>query len=338
MKYLLSLMIIGALQLQASAQTFQAKNNAKSSDKTSKPVAVAPIVPTSTINEEANTIAEKRERDQQMLLPISDKAARRSYPLEASYIKTTHIIFPSKVIYVDLGSDGIIVDKADPTDNVLRIKANKLGFEQTTLVVITEEGKYYPFLVDFNDNPKVLHLNIAGNSELDQQYANHSASLRSGAWEGITMGESNLNAEEMKDLSGKILHNKRFIKDVGVMKMRMSFILQGVYVHDKTMFLHVKLENRSDIDFQIDFLKFFIKDREVTKRMAAQEIEVPSYYQHPVANKRVAHRGDLTLVFALPLVTYEEDKVLEVQLYEEKGGRHLRFELDSDVIMRARGL
>ena len=334
MKYLITLMILGALQLQVSAQTYQAKNTkTTTTNKSVQPV--APVTPVAS--EPVTTVAEKRA-PQHMLLPISDKAVRKSYPLEASYIKTTHIIFPSKIIYVDLGSDGIIVDKADPTDNVLRIKANKLGFEQTTLVVITEEGKYYPFLVDFNDNPNILHLNIAGNTQLDQQYASYSGSLRSGAWEGITMEESTFNAEEMRDLAGKIIHKKRFIKDVGVMKMRMSFVLQGVYVHDKTMFLHVKLENRSDINYQIDFLKLFIKDRHVTKRMAAQEVEVPTYYQHPVSNSIVPNKGDLTLVFAIPLVTYEEDKVLEVQLYESRGGRHLRFELDSDVIMRAKGL
>jgi conjugative transposon TraN protein len=319
MKHLLIPIILGALPLQGASQTFQAKNE--------RPLAGA----------SPPVIAATRAK-QAMLLPIADHAIRGSYPLEASYSKTTHIIFPSKIIYVDLGSDGIIVDKADPTDNVLRIKANKLGFEQTTLVVITEEGKYYPFLVDFNDHPGILHLNMAGNVQPGAPGYHQAGFPKAGAWEGITLTESSFNAEEMKDLSGKIIGNKRFIKDVGVVKMRMSFILQGVYVHEKTLFLHVKLENRSDIDYQIDFLKFFIKDRSVTKRMASQEVEVPAYYQHPLSNKRVPHRGDLTLVLALPLLTYEEDKVLELQLYEHKGGRHLRFELDSDVIMRAKGL
>src|SRR3712207_1513661 len=48
------------------------------------------------------------------LLPISEKAVRMSYPLEASFGKTTHIIFPSRILYVDIGSDGVIADKADP--------------------------------------------------------------------------------------------------------------------------------------------------------------------------------------------------------------------------------
>ncbi len=273
-----------------------------------------------------------------LMLPIAEGAIRYSYPLEASYGKTTHIIFPSKIMYVDLGSDGIIVDKVQPTENVLKIKANKLGFDQTTLVVITEEGKYYPYLVDYNESPSILHLNMAGNVEQDQQIAQRTGVLRSGAWEGITFSGEFTNGEEIKDLSEKVLHRKRFMKDVGVTKMRMSFTLTGVYIDHKMLFLQVRLENRSQIDYTIDFFKLFIKDREVTRRMAFQELELPNVQQYPVSSRVVPHQGDLTLVFALPLVSYGEDKVMEIQVYEAQGGRHLRFELDSDLIIRAKRL
>jgi conjugative transposon TraN protein len=272
------------------------------------------------------------------LLPISEKAIRASYPLETSYGKTTHIIFPSRIIYVDIGSDGVIADKADPSDNVLRIKANVKGFEQTTLVVITEEGKYYPFLVDYEDNPRLLNINMAGNTPQDVLYAQQMGSIGSTTPETITLNGHDLSAEDMKDLSEKILHNKRFVRNVGTMKMRMSFLLTGVYVYQKTLFMQLTFENRSEIDYEIDFFKFFLKDRDVTKRMAYQETEIPTVHQYPAANSRVPHQGSLTLVFAMPIATYGEDKVMEVQVYENKGGRHLRFELDSDVILRAKSL
>ena len=286
----------------------------------------------------SGTSGESTLRPSVPMLPIAEEAIRWSYPLEAAYDKTTHIIFPSKVIYVDLGSGGIVVDKVEPTENVLRVKANQLGFTQTTLVVITEEGKYYPFLVDFNENPRVLHLNMAGNVQQEQRMASRTGLLRSGAWEGITMQKNTMNSEQMKDLASQVMHRKRFVKDVGVMSMKMSFTLTGVFIHQKTLLLQIQLENRSEIDYSIDFFKFFIKDRDVTKRMAYQEVELPDVQMFPVTTETVPHKGERTLVFVLPMVTYGEDKVLEVQVYEQQGGRHLRFELDSDVIIRAKGL
>lgn len=68
------------------------------------------------------------------------------YGLEVTYDKTTHIIFPSSVRYVDLGSSNLIAGKADGAENVIRVKATVKNFrEETNMSVITESGSFYTF-------------------------------------------------------------------------------------------------------------------------------------------------------------------------------------------------
>lgn len=43
--------------------------------------------------------------------------------VQVTFAKTVHIIFPSAVRYVDLGSNWIIAGKADGAENVIRVKA-----------------------------------------------------------------------------------------------------------------------------------------------------------------------------------------------------------------------
>lgn len=45
------------------------------------------------------------------------------YGVQVTFAKTVHIIFPSAVKYVDLGSNWIIAGKADGAENVIRVKA-----------------------------------------------------------------------------------------------------------------------------------------------------------------------------------------------------------------------
>ena len=45
------------------------------------------------------------------------------HALEVTFSKTVHIIFPSAIRYVDLGSADLLAAKADGTENVLRVKA-----------------------------------------------------------------------------------------------------------------------------------------------------------------------------------------------------------------------
>ena len=68
------------------------------------------------------------------------------YRIEVAFSKTTHILFPASVLYVDLGSTDIIAGKAAGVENVVRVKATKQGFEdETNFSVITSDGHFYSF-------------------------------------------------------------------------------------------------------------------------------------------------------------------------------------------------
>jgi len=68
--------------------------------------------------------------------------------------ETSHLIFPSDIIYFDVGDNEHYV--ADYTNNILRIKgqaANDSRFHKTNLTVITNDDTYYSFYVFFEINP-----------------------------------------------------------------------------------------------------------------------------------------------------------------------------------------
>lgn len=54
------------------------------------------------------------------------------YKMEVTYDKTSHLIFPTAIRYVDLGSEYLIAGKAEDAENVLRVKASVRDFEAET--------------------------------------------------------------------------------------------------------------------------------------------------------------------------------------------------------------
>lgn len=83
------------------------------------------------------------------------------YRLEVTFNKTVHLIFPSAVKYVDLGSTDIIAGKSDGVENVVRVKAAVEGFsEETNFSVITSDGTFYSFVVVYADQPAMLNINV----------------------------------------------------------------------------------------------------------------------------------------------------------------------------------
>lgn len=83
------------------------------------------------------------------------------HKIEVTFQKTVHILFPSEVKYVDLGSFDIIADKATGAENVVRIKAAVKGFEgETNFSVITADGCFYSFYVVYKDEPAWLSIEM----------------------------------------------------------------------------------------------------------------------------------------------------------------------------------
>ena len=79
----------------------------------------------------------------------------------AQFTKTVHVIFPSEVRYVDLGSPDLIAGKADGAENVIRVKATVRNFpNETNMSVITEDGSFYTFNVKYASEPLLLNVEM----------------------------------------------------------------------------------------------------------------------------------------------------------------------------------
>ena len=83
------------------------------------------------------------------------------YGLDVTFDKTVHLIFPSAIRYVDLGSQNIIAGKAEDAENVLRVKASVKDFEtETNMSVICDDGSFYAFNVKYADEPEKLSIEM----------------------------------------------------------------------------------------------------------------------------------------------------------------------------------
>ena len=83
------------------------------------------------------------------------------YKMEVTYDKTSHLIFPTAIRYVDLGSEYLIAGKAEDAENVLRVKATVRDFEpETNFSVITNDGRFYSFNVYYSSYPEAMSYDL----------------------------------------------------------------------------------------------------------------------------------------------------------------------------------
>ena len=264
--------------------------------------------------------------------PITFDRMIPPYALEVTFYKTVHIIFPSAIKYVDLGSADIIAGKADGSENVLRVKAALRDFSrETNLAVITEDGSYYTFNVKYADEPVKL------NIEMKDFLHDGEAVNRPNNSQEVYLKELGSESPLLVRLIMKSIHkdDKRLVKHIGCKRFGIQYILKGIYTHNGLLYFHTELKNSSNVPFTVDFVSFKVVDRKVAKRTAIQEqVIVPLRAYNYVTE--VGGKSRERTVFTLPKFTLPDDKQLVVEINEQNGGRHQQFTVTNAELVRAR--
>ncbi len=254
------------------------------------------------------------------------------YALEVTFNKTVHVIFPSAIRYVDLGSSDLLAAKADGTENVLRVKAALRDFSrESNLAVITEDGNYYTFNVKYADEPVKLSVEMT-----DFLHDGEAVNRPNNALQ-VYMQELGQESPLLVKLIMLSIYNNNDheIKHIGCKRFGIQHTLKGIYTHNELLYFHLQLKNSSNVPFNVDFITFKIVDKQVAKRTAIQEQvlwPLRAYNNLMLINGKHTER----MVFVLPKFTIPDDKMLVVELNEQNGGRHQRFTVDNADLVRAK--
>ncbi len=254
------------------------------------------------------------------------------YALEVTFNKTTHVIFPSAIRYVDLGSADLLAAKADGTENVLRVKAALRDFSrESNLSVITEDGAYYTFNVKYADEPQKLSVEMT-----DFLHDGEAVNRPNNALE-IYMKELGSESPMLVRLIMKSIYknDRREIKHIGCKRFGIQYLLKGIYSHNGLLYFHLQLKNSTNVPFDVDHLTFKIVDKKVAKRTAIQEQVIWPLRAHNNVQV-IPGKSSERMVFTLPKFTIPDDKHLVVELYEKSGGRHQSFTVENADLVRAR--
>ena len=259
--------------------------------------------------------------------------------IEVGFTKTVHILFPASVTYIDIGSMAIIAGKADGAENVVRVKAAVRDFaEETNLTVITEDGGFYTFDARYAENPSMSTIEIAAAESPAARPASSSEPVRADEGRVLLREVGRERPATVKRVLSDIYRQNRVdIKGIHTRKYGVEVEVRGIYVHNDVIYLHVQIANNTNISFEVDYRRIVVADRKAAKRTAQQQRIIEPLR---VCNDPSIVRGHQRqrIVFALPKLTLEEDKMLLLEIAEKDGARHQYLEISSKELLGAKAL
>ena len=261
----------------------------------------------------------------------------RPLRIEAGFTKTVHILFPSPVTYIDIGSMDIIAGKADGAENVVRVKAAVRNFAaETNLTVITEDGGFFSFDVHYAENPAVSTINISALKQTAVE--NGSTQPEPVSAEGRVLLQEvgrEKPATVKRVLSDIYRQNRMDVKGIRTKKYGIGVEILGIYVHNDVIYIHTMISNETNISFEVDARQFIVADRKLAKRTAQQQtpLEILRVCNDPTVVR--GHQRQRT-VFALQKFTIPDDKVLLWEIIERNGARHQTVEIPAKELLDAK--
>jgi conjugative transposon TraN protein len=219
--------------------------------------------------------------------------------------KTSSLVFPNPILHVDRGAKAILVQGVKDAPHVLLVKAAAKNFTETNLSVITSDGSVYSFAVRYQSLPEeqVYRIDAKKTSPV-QNYATG------------------------------ILDNPRSLKGIRDNKWDILAEVTGLYVHDDVLYFQLQLRNNSPIDYEMELMRLFIRDRKKGKRTAVQEQELTPLL---ITNqtKLIKAMTQATMVIAVQKFTVPDAKQMLIQCMEKNGGRHLQLKISNNKLLQS---
>ena len=261
----------------------------------------------------------------------------RPLRIEAGFSKTVHILFPSPVTYIDIGSMDIIAGKADGAGNVVRVKAAVRNFTtETNLTVITEDGGFFSFDVHYAENPAVSTIDISALKQPAVESGSSQPEPASAEGRVLLQEVGREKPATVKRVLGDIYRQNRMdVKGICTKKYGIGVEVLGIYVHNDVIYIHTMISNETNISFEVDARQFIVADRKLAKRTAQQQtpLEILRVCNDPTVVR--GHQRQRT-VFALQKFTIPDDKVLLLEIIERNGARHQTVEIPAKELLDAK--
>ncbi len=245
------------------------------------------------------------------------------FKLEVGYNFNTAIAFPGTIKKAYWGYKDIMAMEVPEVKNILLVKAAKKNFDPTNLQVFTLDGKIYVFNITYSDSPS--------RTTFDLRKANEE--IMESSTSPISFSDQPLNDLQLEELMKKVRNSRKFISKAAT-RSDMTLRLKGIYFNNNLLFFSFQLFNRSNLDYDVDFMHLYIKDEHKSRRSSFQQRELIPVKRDTV--NTISGQRQESFVIVVPKFTIPDKKEFYFEVYEANGGRTITLRIKNRQLLKAK--
>ena len=237
---------------------------------------------------------------------------------------TTVITASEPIRLVDISTDKVVGDK--PIENVIRVKPKEGGHEDgAVLAIVTVVTERYRSQYALIYTTRLEEAVSDKEVQMDERNAFHNPAV-------------SMSTEEMVRYARRIWNSPAKYHSTRTNRHHLTMRLNNVYSVGEYFFIDFSVENRTNLRFDIDELRFKLSDKKQQKATNVQDLMLEPVL---LLEKSTSFQHGYRNVVVLNKMTFPNDKVLTIELSERQiserqiSGRTVSMTIDYEDVLSA---
>ena len=234
--------------------------------------------------------------------------------------KNVALFFPSPVKQGIVGSENFVFSFNRDLPQYFGLLQAQSG-KESNLLVITTDGLVYSYIIKYKTELTRLNYFVEGETSIgnEKQTRDPLTPISIDTAPAIQLSK-------LERFSAKLFDRKQRLGHLKKRRYGIQLRVKNIVFKDEELYFVMELENKSGLDYDVNFLTIAVESRSKGKRKSSQRILKKPKLKYQLPDK--VKKGERArFVYVLPKFSLSSNNRVVVQLQEAKGERYLELRI-----------
>jgi len=240
--------------------------------------------------------------------------------------KNVALFFPNPIRQGIVGSNDFVFTYNREKEQYFGLLQAKPG-KPSNLLVINTNGAIYSYILSYREQLEKLYYFVPQSERIgfeQPKFAERSDSV----------SVANLFTDKSfyyERFCSYLLTRKQRIGSIQKRKNGIVLCLENIVFDKEELYFVIKIENKSSLDYDLNFLDVSTQTRKQGKKKSIQRISQLPNFKYGVPSK-VAEKQVKRMIYVLPKFSLSNDKMVVLELNEKNGERNIKLKVSNKYI------
>lgn len=247
----------------------------------------------------------------------------------ANDIKNVALFFPEPIQQGIAGSDNFVLTYNREKEQTFALLQATPG-KESNLLVISNSGAVFSYIVKYSEELQNLNYFIEKSGSIGNVNRvlvdSENVKIETDLPLNEEIKSSLIDRIYLKKFSSYLLNKSATSVKLRKRNEKIVLKLEDIVFHKDHLYFVMEIQNRSAIDYEMNFLKVSVKTRKNGKKKSMQNLIMDPVFKYDMPDK-IGVGESARFVYAMPKFSIADDKLVMLDLNERNGERNMKLKI-----------